>query len=136
MLYPKRDLYMLARALSILLYALATVGPGTALVAQQTTDSSEDQQQEWTWKDAKGNIRTRQELDDILAEHKHWVQSEQKSGTHAVLSDADLSDVNLRNAYLSNAKLSGADLSLCSADLAPFQGPRPWAASATETSPP
>ena len=96
---------MLARALSILLYALAAVGPGTALVAQQTTDSSEDQQEEWTWKDAQGNIRTRQELDDILAEHKHWVQWGGKSGT-----SADLSGANLSNAYLKDTDLSNADL--------------------------
>ena len=102
---------MLAGALSILLYALATVGPGTALVAQQTTDSSEDQQEEWTWKDAKGNIRTRQELDVILAEHKHWVQSEGKSGTRANLRNASLSGANLRNVDLRNARLFGADLS-------------------------
>ena len=101
---------MLAGALSILLYALATVGPGTALVAQQTTDSSEDQQEEWTWKDAKGNIRTRQELDVILAEHKHWVQSEGKSGTRANLRNASLSGANLRNVDLSGTNLSGAEL--------------------------
>ena len=101
---------MLARALSILLCALATVGPGTTLVAQQTTDSSEDQQEEWTWKDAKGNIRTRQELDEILAEHKHWVQSNGKSGTPADLSNANLRHANLSNANLRNANLSGADL--------------------------
>ena len=53
----------------------------TALVAQQTPDGSEDQQEEWTWKDAKGNIRTRQELDDILAEHSRWVESQGKSGS-------------------------------------------------------
>ena len=117
---------MLARALSVLLYALATVGTGTGLVAQQTSDSSEDQQEEWTWKDAKGNIRTRQELDEILAEHKHWLESKGKSGTHASLSNADLSDANLsdadlsglglfrtnlRNVNLSNALLYGATLS-------------------------
>ena len=101
---------MLARALSVLPYALAAVGPGTALVAQQTTDSSEDQQEEWTWKDAKGNIRTRQELDDILAEHKDWVLSEGKSGTRADLSNANLYGANLSNATLSNARLGNANL--------------------------
>ena len=111
---------MLARALSVLLYALATVGTGTALVAQQTTHGSEDQQEEWTWKDAEGNIRTRQELDDILAEHSRWVESEGKSGTrarlrgadlsNADLGDADLGDANLSNANLSNAYLTNADL--------------------------
>ena len=102
---------MLARALSILLYALATVGPGTALVAQQTTDGSEGQEEEWTWKDAKGNIRTRQELDDILAEHKHWIQSVRKSGTAMPLRNARLVDANLSNANLPYANLSNADLS-------------------------
>ena len=83
----------------------------TALVAQQTPDGSEDQQEEWTWKDAKGNIRTRQELDDILAEHSRWVQSEGKSGTSADLRGANLSDARLGYANLSGADLSDADLS-------------------------
>ena len=122
---------MLARALSVLLYALATVGTGTGLVAQQTSDSSEDQQEEWTWKDAKGNIRTRQELDDILAEHKDWVESEGKSGASADLSfsdlsnaelhDADLSKADLRSANLSNADLSGAELPLADLSEARFE---------------
>ena len=101
---------MLARALSILLCALATVGSGTTLVAQQTTDGSEDQQEEWTWKDAEGNIRTRQELDDILAESSHWMESSGKSGTFANLSGAELFQADLNNAKLFNANLSKATL--------------------------
>ena len=107
---------------SMLLCVLAVAGMTGALVAQQLTDSSEDQEEEWTWKDGyKGNIRTRQELDDILVEHKHWVQSEGKSGTSADLigaklfganlSGAELREADLRYAHLSNANLSGAYLS-------------------------
>ena len=56
------------------------------------------------------------ELNEILANHKLWIDSKSKYGNHANLCDADLSganlsDVALRGANLNDADLSGADLS-------------------------
>jgi len=86
---------------------------------------SRQQQEEWTWKDSSGKVRSRADQDRILALHKLWLESEGKSGTHADLAGADLTDADLkgaelRRAYLrgvvlTGAKLNGADLD--SADL-------------------
>ena len=57
-------------------------------------------------------------LQDILEDHKKWLDEPAGEETHsranlrdANLSGADLSDANLRDANLSDADLSGADLS-------------------------
>src|SRR5271157_6388027 len=60
------------------------------------------QQPEWTWKDRDGKVRSRAELDEILRQHKLWVQSKEKSGFRANLSHADL-----RGAGLNRANLNG-----------------------------
>ena len=60
------------------------------------------------------------ELNEILANHKLWIDSNSKYGNHANLCDADLSGADLCDADLSGADLSGANLNdanLSSADL-------------------
>jgi hypothetical protein len=52
------------------------------------------------------NKITRKQLDQILADHRLWLDSNRKSG-----KPADLSGVDLRQADLSGADLRGADLS-------------------------
>jgi len=82
--------------------------------------ASGEQQKEWTWGDANGNIRSRGDLDEILAEHKLWEVSNGKSGTRANLRGANLHGANLSDVNQPKANLSGADLSgarLAQADL-------------------
>src|SRR5574344_625855 len=49
-------------------------------------------------------------LNEILANHKLWIDSNSKYGNRADLSDADLRGANLRGADLSDADLLGANL--------------------------
>ena len=56
------------------------------------------------------------ELNEILANHKLWIDSNSKYGNRAnlrgaILNDANLNDANLNDANLYRADLSGADLS-------------------------
>ena len=84
-------------------------------------EASGQQPKEWTWRDPKGNVRSRADLDKILAQHKLWVDSGRKSGTQAGLIGADLRDAHLNQADLAGADLNGALLSrahLNDADLA------------------
>jgi hypothetical protein len=55
-------------------------------------------------------VRSRADLDKILAQHKLWCESHGKSGVPAELSGADLSGANLREAHLTGAYLDSADL--------------------------
>ena len=76
---------------------------------------AEGQENESSWTDASGRIRTRAELEDILRNHKEWQESEGMAGRQAFLKNADLT-----GAFLIGAALSGADLSdtvLTGADL-------------------
>ena len=50
------------------------------------------------------------ELNEILANHKLWIDSNSEYGNRADLRGANLSDANLRGADLSGADLSGANL--------------------------
>ena len=50
------------------------------------------------------------ELNEILANHKLWIDSKSKYGNHANLCDADLSGANLRGADLRGANLNDTDL--------------------------
>ena len=50
------------------------------------------------------------ELNEILANHKLWIDSKSKYGNHANLCDADLSGANLSDVALSGADLRGANL--------------------------
>ena len=54
-------------------------------------------------------------LDEILTNHKKWLDSDGKEGERAdlrkaILQEADLHDVNLQGANLEGAHLSVADL--------------------------
>ena len=49
-------------------------------------------------------------LNEILANHKLWIDSNSKYGNRADLSGADLSDANLHYADLNDANLRGANL--------------------------
>ncbi len=101
-----------------------TTGPllafGTFLFLLAAHPSIAQQEAEWTWEDSRGNTRTRADLKTILEQHKNWVRSERKSGTRAVLNDADLTGADLTGAILIGANLSGTDLTgtnLSGADL-------------------
>ncbi len=52
-----------------------------------------------------------EELQEILAAHRKWVESEGKEGERANLSGAKLREANLSGAKLREANLSGANLS-------------------------
>src|SRR5271157_4823805 len=73
--------------------------------------TSAQQHETWTWKDRDGKVRSRADLDEILKQHKLWLDSEQKSGSRADLRGAHLGGAHLIGADLSHANLSGADLS-------------------------
>ena len=63
---------------------------------------------------------TATELQNILASHKLWLETNGKQGVFAILRDADLRGANLTYANLGNANLGGADLTdadLTDADL-------------------
>jgi uncharacterized protein YjbI with pentapeptide repeats len=81
----------------------------------------------WTGKTAGGKIITKDELDQLLADHKKWLSTTGKEGQRVELAEADLTGVNLNSAnltradlhlreanlsgaYLFKADLSGADL--------------------------
>ena len=71
-------------------------------------------QEEWTWKDRDGEVRTRAELDEILENHRIWKAGEMEgtdAGIRADLTGADLSGADLRNADLRGADLTGAIMS-------------------------
>ena len=53
----------------------------------------------------------KEELKNILDEHKLWLENNGKKGKKADLSHADLSHINLSHVNLSHANLSNADLS-------------------------
>jgi len=70
----------------------------------------------WTWKDSSGQTRLRADLDQILDQHKQWVESKGQQGKRADLTGADLSgaaltQADLQQANLAKAKLTGAVLS-------------------------
>ena len=80
-------------------------------------------QTQFEWRDASGNVRSLADLEEILREHRQWIESiesDKKAGTHANLSGAilteakldhaNLSGAILTDAYLGNANLSGAFL--------------------------
>jgi uncharacterized protein YjbI with pentapeptide repeats len=52
-----------------------------------------------------------EELNEVLAKHKLWLESEGAKGEQADLSHADLSYADLEDANLSRANLAGANLS-------------------------
>ena len=53
---------------------------------------------------------TKQEIGEVLEQHKLWLLSEREGGKRANLINADLSNVDLTNANLSNACLIDANL--------------------------
>src|SRR5581483_8151270 len=81
-------------------------------------------EKEWYWKDAHGKLRTRPDLDNILAEHKRWLDTKGEAGrladftsygpggnvVGAHLVGADLKWANLNRARLTNVNLGRTDL--------------------------
>ncbi len=85
------------------------------------------QQQIWMWRDAVGGVRSRADLDEVLKQHRLWINSSGKSGARANLSganlrEADLHGADLRQANLSSTDLSGADLSRAALQFADLHG--------------
>jgi len=63
-----------------------------------------------------------QKLQDVLAAHAEWIESDGKAGTRLDLSDAELSFVNLREANLTDVNLSGANLKCADLNMAYMPG--------------
>jgi hypothetical protein len=109
-----------------------------ALIPATTAATGPEQHQKvWTWRDRDGKVRSRTDLDSILAKHKLLVNSGASRGAkeqlrqlrlatsalgHATLRNADLRDADLRGADLSGADLAGADLSAARLQYADLQG--------------
>ena len=75
----------------------------------------EQKTHEWTGKLRDEKILTKDALENILANHKIWLESKEKEGkranlSKANLSKANLSKANLQKAILWNTNLSKADL--------------------------
>jgi uncharacterized protein YjbI with pentapeptide repeats len=83
-------------------------------------------QTQFEWRDRSGNVCNRSDLEEILREHRQWIESREKAGTRANLSGANFTNANLSGANLSGtilllANLSGTllmDANLLDADLA------------------
>lgn len=67
--------------------------------------------QTWTWQDARGRIRSRTDLDEIVREHQQWLRTGKLQGRRCDLHRAKLGGVDLSSQDLSDANLAGADLS-------------------------
>lgn len=67
-----------------------------------------------------------EELDNILEQHKLWLDTGEKQGKRADLSDANLRGAELRRAILSGADLSGANLSCAILSNADLTGAKLW----------
>src|SRR5271165_637625 len=96
---------MRARATTspLLIAVLLCLSAAAQPSAPQQTASS------WRYRDDKRPSPA--ELQEILRQHKLWLESEGKSGAIADLSGADLSHADLRGAFLFRVDLSNADLS-------------------------
>jgi uncharacterized protein YjbI with pentapeptide repeats len=66
--------------------------------------------EEWTGKFKDGTPITRSALDEIINEHRKWIETNRKQGKKADLAGAVLRDANLRDTNLRWANLRGADL--------------------------
>src|SRR5271166_5740915 len=94
--------------------ATAAVGQGAGKRCPEFHPSKEPGK--WTWMDGECKVRTRADLDKILANHALWLRKylehvHESFGT--IMSDhlrADLSGAQLRFADLTDAELSFADL--------------------------
>ena len=66
---------------------------------------SAQQQKDWTGKLSDGTVVIKMQMNNILEEHKKWLETEGRKGKQAIIHRADLS-----GADLSGADLNGADL--------------------------
>jgi hypothetical protein len=79
--------------------------------ALQVTGQEVQKQKEWIGKLRDGTVITKEELGNILKEHKKWIETEKFEGKRADFSEADLSGAELSKANLSGAFLIRAHLS-------------------------
>ena len=73
------------------------------------------------------------QLDQLLEDHRKWLESDGKDGKradlrNAILQEADLHGLNLQSADMQNAKLSVADLMGTNLRLANLRGADLWMA--------
>jgi len=81
------------------------------LTAQaQTRSASFPAQIQFEWRDSSGKVRSRSDLEEILREHREWIESQKKAGTQADLHDAKLDKANLVNVDLYASDMGGAKL--------------------------
>ncbi len=74
----------------------------------------------------------KEKLQEILAQHKSWVESEGKEGTRARLCGANLKEADLQEADLSEANLQKADLRGANLQKADLRGANLLAANLQE----
>ena len=71
-------------------------------------------QTQFEWSDASGNVCNRSDLEQILREHRQWIQSGKEEEAQANLTAARLNHADLTtDTILADAKLTHADLSAC-----------------------
>ena len=107
-------------------WALSLILPCCLFVPFPSAGTLRQVQIRGSWTDSRRSLRSRADLEKILALHRLWIESHGVSGTFADLSSADLRDadligVQLEKAHLGGARLSGAHLGkshLSGADLA------------------
>jgi uncharacterized protein YjbI with pentapeptide repeats len=58
----------------------------------------------------KGNNMNKEDLKEVIDNHKLWLSSDSKEGKRAVLVNMDLKKTDLSNVDLSRSDLSGSDL--------------------------
>jgi uncharacterized protein YjbI with pentapeptide repeats len=63
----------------------------------------------WTWKDSKGVVKARADLDRILSDHKLWVETHGAKGKRADLKAADLTRADLASEDLEDIDAEGTD---------------------------
>src|ERR1700739_2574205 len=64
----------------------------------------------WSWTDNSGLRRTREDLREILKQHKLWLESGGKAGVRASLQGADLTFGNAEQGHLLGPELRRANL--------------------------
>jgi len=103
------------------LLAAALPSVGQAIQKECPEFSSKDAHGNWQWMDRDCGIRTRSDLDKILANHKAWIKKydriaklTHKGGVEG--SDSDPLRANLSGAHLRDADLAGTELYLASLD--------------------
>ncbi len=97
--------------MKLIICVLSITLAGILLLSTVSSNGQEVQEKEvWKGMLEDGTEISVDDLFEILEEHKKWLETEEKKGQHADLSNANLSKADLSEAILDGANLSGADL--------------------------